>query len=331
MRRLTLALLTLSGLTFAHHGVASLGAVGLEGPGAPLESSTSATLPEGSWLFYTKLDSVKWKKYSFSEFPDQKDRSDFWMFGVGYGFKPWLSIYLFVPYNVKKELRNGGQDSFTSKGFADPSLMAVLGFKYDRGFKLIPKSESLEDMMDWHFTLYGGISLPTGDANKKGYQGEFAPDMALGFGKPTLTVGFTATKQFVNLPELTFTLDTSYLKFFEHKYNTGDKYKFGDEVRLNTALSYRVFKDVQRSLRFDLITELNYLNLQKDKENGTKLDDSGGDILYGVLGGRMYYKRASLGAGLKLPIWKDLNQQSQQQGAEGKEKYRLIMTFSFMF
>lgn len=80
-----------------------------------------------------------------------------------------------------------------------------------------------------------------------------------------------------------------------------------------------------------LLRSLITLHLHKDKENGLKLDDSGGDTLYGVLGGRMYYKRASLGAGVKFPLWKDLNQQSQQQGAEGKEKYRLIMTFSLMF
>ncbi len=331
MKRLTFALITFSGLALAHHGVASLGAIGLEGPGAPLESSSSATLPEGSWLFYTKWDSVRWKKYNFTDFPDQKDRSDFWIFGVGYGLKPWLSFYVFLPYNVKKELREGGEKSFVSRGFADPSFMAVLGFKYDRGFKLLPRRESLEDMMDWHFTLYGGVSLPTGDANKRGYMGEFAPDMALGYGKPTLTAGFTATKQFIDFPHLTFIFDTSYLKFFEHKYNTGGKYKFGDELRINTALAYRAFKDADRSLRFDLLTELNYLHLQKDKENGLKVEDSGGHIIYGVLGGRLYYKRASLGAGLKLPFWKDLNNQSQQQGSEGKEKYRFIMTLSLIF
>ncbi|MBI4719790.1 MAG: transporter, partial [Chitinivibrionia bacterium] len=32
----------------AHHGVASLGVAGLEGPGSPIETSSSATLPKGS-------------------------------------------------------------------------------------------------------------------------------------------------------------------------------------------------------------------------------------------------------------------------------------------
>lgn len=43
----------------AHHGVASLGTAGLEGPGAPVETSSSATLPQGKWLAYLKLDHAK--------------------------------------------------------------------------------------------------------------------------------------------------------------------------------------------------------------------------------------------------------------------------------
>ncbi len=331
MRKLSLFALATASVCFAHHGVASLGAAGLEGPGAPLETSSSATLPEGSWLLYMKLDRANFKKYSFQQFPDQKDTADFWLFGVGYGLKSWLSLYMFVPYNVKKEIRNSGADTFTSAGFADPSVMAVLGFKYDRGFRLVPSKESLEDMMDWHFTLYGGLTFPTGNANKKGYRGEFAPDMALGFGKPSLTLGFTATKQFINFPQLTFFLDTSYLKFFEHKYNTGDKYKFGDEIRLNTALVYRLYTNHEKKLRLDFLVEANYLYLQKDKENGVKVEDSGGQVIYNTLGARLYYKSVSLGAGIKVPVWKNLNMESQQQGAEGKEKYRLILTLSTLF
>ncbi|MCX8075547.1 MAG: transporter [Aquificaceae bacterium] len=331
MKKVLGALSLLCTTTFAHHGVASLGAVGLEGPGAPLETSSSTTLPQGKWLYYTKLDTVKWKKKPFDEFPDQKDVSDFWMYGLGYGLKPWLSVYVFVPYNTKREIRNGGSDSFTSSGFGDVSLMAVLGFKYDKGFRLIPKRESLEDMMDWHFTIYGGVSLPTGDANKKGYEGEPAPDMAGGYGKPTLTAGFTATKQPVNLPRLTFLLDTNYLRFFEHKYNTGYRYKFGDEFRLNTALAYRLYTKPENQVRFDLLTEANFLHLSRDRENGQSSEETGGRVLYGTLGGRLYYRSASLGLGVKLPLWKSLNEEERQQGSEGKERYRLILTFSTLF
>ena len=45
----------------AHHGVASLGAVGLEGPGAPIETTVSTNLPQRRWLVYKKLEYVDFR------------------------------------------------------------------------------------------------------------------------------------------------------------------------------------------------------------------------------------------------------------------------------
>lgn len=340
-------LLILPSFAFAHHGVASLGAAGLEGPRASLETSSSATLPEGSWLFYGKLDYVEWKKYSWDKFPDQKDNYQFWMYGIGYGLKPYLSLYAFVPYYTKKEIKskvandpNSGFYNFTSSGFADISFMAVLGYKYDRGFKFIPKKESLDDMMDWHFTTYFGFSLPTGDYNGSTVdkvRGDFEADMATGFGKPCLLIGQTATKQLVSFPRLTLLFDTNYTKFFEKSYNyknpdgTNKKYKYGDEFRFNTAIAYRTLTVPEQKLRFDTLLEANFQYNQRDKEDGVKSEGSGGKILYGIIGGRLYYKSTSLGVGIKVPVWKKLNEESTQQGGEGKERYRFIITFSALF
>ena len=341
-------LILCTSISFAHHGVASLGVGGIKGPGAPLETSTSATLPQGSWLFYVKLDHAKWKRFDFKRFPDQQDISSFWMFGLGYGVKPWLSLYLFVPYNVKKELKSiesdpaKGQYTYTTAGFADISLTAVIGFKYYKGFHLIPKRESLDDLMDWHFTLYTSLSMPTGNPDiydrARDPRGEFEPSMATGFGTPTVTLGFTATKQFIHFPRFTFVADVSYMRFFEHTYNFKEtpnspekSYKFGDEFRVNTALVYRLYTNAGKRLRIDTLIELNFLNIQRDEEDGNKLEGSGGKILYNTAGLRLYYRNISIGAGLKVPAWKNLNEDSQQQGAEGKEKYRAILTLTVLF
>jgi hypothetical protein len=319
-----LLFLTLTTGSYAHHGVASLGTGGLEGPGAPIETSSSATLPEGSFLGYLKLDYAKFKKYT-PEIDDETDSYTFWIYGLGYGLKSYLSLYLFVPYYTKKLEDN----SFNTSGFADISIMAVLGFKYDEGFKLIPKKESLDDLEDWHFTIYTGVSLPTGDENIKDPQGFIDPGMSLGFGEPSFTIGFTSTKQLNE--KFTFVLDTSYLKFWEHTYSDGTKYKFGDEFRLNTALTYRTYTNEKRKLRLDTNLEFNYLYLGRDKENGQELEATGGHILYILPGFRLYYKNISTALGIKFPIWTDLNEESQQQGSEGKEKYRIIFTFSTLF
>lgn len=346
-RRISILSLLFPCFVYAHHGVASLGAAGLEGPGAPLETSSSATLPEGKWLLYGKLDFVKWKKYSWSDFPDQKDEYHFWTYGLGYGLKSYLSLYMFIPYYTKKEIKSKTPDNpssgfydFTSSGFADVSFMSVLGYKYDGGFKLVPKKESLDDMTDWRFTTYFGFSLPTGDYRESSVdkvRNDFSPDMSTGFGKPSLMVGQTVTKQLVNIPQITVLFDANYTKFFEKSYNykNGDgsnkRYKYGDEIRVNTALVYRVFTEPEKKLRFDTLIEGNFQQNQRDREDGVKAQASGGKFIYGTVGGRVYYQNLSVGLGIKVPLWKSLNEESLQQGGEGKEKYRLIITFSGLF
>lgn len=310
--------------TFSHHGVAAIGLAGLEGPGAPLETSSSVTIPEKSVLFYLKLDDAVFKKYT-NEVDDEKDYSHFWMYGLGYGIKSWLSAYLLFPYNVKTKEDN----SYNTAGFADISLMFVLGFKYDKGFKLVPKTESLDDLKDWHFTIYGGLSLPTGKENLKNAEGEIESDFSLGFGKPYYSIGFTSTKMIGD--KWTYLLDLNYILFQEYKYQTQFTYRFGEESRVNYAIVYRFFANQTKKARLDGGIEINYLNLKRDKEDGVELEAAGGDIIYVVPNFRFYIKNSSFAFGIKFPIWKDLNEGYLQQGSEGKERYRAIVTFSVIF
>jgi hypothetical protein len=46
---------------------------------------------------------------------------------------------------------------------------------------------------------------------------------------------------------------------------------------------------------------------------------------------RVYWGPASFALGWKKPVWTRLNESDLQQGAEGKEKYRLIATASWLF
>jgi len=311
----------------AHHGVASLGAAGLDGPGAPVETSSSATLPQGKWLGYLKIDHAKSKTYDASTASDEQegDFNQYWMLGLGYGFTPWLSGYVFQPYNIKKD-EYGNTDS---RGFTDLSLMGVIGFKYDKGFMLVPENESLDDLMDWHFTLYGGISLPTGDANHILDDGNIDPGKSLGFGKASFSLGATATKQLSD--NATAVFEIGQIRFQSYRYDNGDLVRFGTENRANAALAYRLHQNPETRFRVDGNVELNFLNLGRDIENGVGAAATGGDMLYGVLGVRLYKDNMSLGLALKKPVWTDLNEENHQQGAEGKEKYRFIATFSTLF
>jgi hypothetical protein len=307
----------------AHHGVASLGVAGLEGPGAPIETSSSATLPQGKFLGYVKLDYPRFERYT-EERDDEGEFNAFWMYGVGYGVMPSLSLYLFAPFSTKKTEDN----SFNTSGFADLSAMGVFGFKYDGGLRLIPPKESLDDMEDWHFTFYGGLTLPTGDANIRNQGGEIDPGMSLGFGKPSYSAGLTATKQF--LSRWTWVLDASLIRFSEYEYDDGQHVRFGDEARANTALAVRLLASEKSELRLDANLEANYLKLGRDEAKGVGEEATGGSMLYAVPGFRLYMKNTSVGLGAKFPAWTDLNEGDDQQGAEGKESVRALFTFSVL-
>jgi hypothetical protein len=289
----------------AHHGVAALGAAGLEGPGAPLETSTSMTLPRGSILGYFKFDHAEWKRYTIRR-DEESIYSTFWVFGVGYGIRSWLSAYAFLPYNQKTV--EGG--SSNSSGFADIALNAALGFKYDDGLRLVPENQSLDDLEDWHFSLYLGMTLPTGDPNTRTRTNEIDPGMSLGFGKPAFGAGLTATKLFRE--RFTYTAETSYLYFQDYKYDDGNRTQFGGEFRLNQALTYRLLTVPRWKFRLDAQLEADYLRLGRDKSNGSGERATGGQILYLLPGFRAYWRNTSLGLGVKLPTWTNLNEESEQ-------------------
>lgn len=330
-RLLPFVLLLASPAALAHHGVASLGAAGLEGPGAPIETSSSATLPEGKWLGLVKLDYAKFKTYD--PLAVETDTNAYWMAGIGYGFKPWLSGYAFQPYNVKVDETGG----LNSRGPTDLSLAMVIGFKYDERFMPVPANESLDDLRDWHFTVNLGMSLPTGDANHRLSDTSIDPGKSLGFGKASFNYGLTATRQFTD--DDTAVFEVSQIRFQKYRYDpdpvggfpAGVSVKFGTETRVNAAISHRLMTNPDNKFRLDGNAELNFLNLQRDVENGIPGTAGGGDMLYGVLGLRFYQGVTSVGVAVKKPIWTRLNEAAQQQGSEGKEKYRLVTTFSAMF
>lgn len=326
MKRLTFTFLSLvSPLVMAHHGVAGVGAASLEGPGAPIESATSATLPKGGVLGYLKLDHAKFKTFNADPASPEADYANYWIAGLGYGFTPWLSGYVFAPYHDKTDERGG----FTTRGFADISVVGQVGFKYDRGLRLIPENETADDLEDWHFTTFGGFSIPTGNPNLRDAGGNIDPGKSTGFGKPSFNVGLTATKVFAE--RWTFNTELSTLRFREHTYADGNRNKFGAEYRANAALNYRLLSDLGRKLRVDLVGEVQYLRLDRDRSNGVGEVATGGKMVYFVPGVRIYLDKFTAGVGVKKAVWTNLNEAAQQQGAEGRERYRLIFSVSSLF
>ena len=65
--------------------------------------------------------------------------------------------------------------------------------------------------------------------------------------------------------------------------------------------------------------------------NGQAELATGGKMLYMVPSIRGYRKNYSWAVGIKRPVRTDLNEEPLQQGGEGTEDYRLIVTFSALF
>lgn len=307
----------------AHHGVAGVGVGGLEGPGAPVESANSSNIPAGTFLTYGKLDYAMFKRVTENDNTDaEADYSQFWMLGAGYGFAPWLSGYVFVPYNAKIDEPGG----FDTRGFADISALLQFGFKYDEGFKINPDNESLDDLHDWHFTVFGGSSIPTGNPNLADASGAIRPGKSTGFGQPSLSVGLTATKMATDY--WTFNGELSYIHFISYRYADANVTQFGAERRLNLSGFYRAFTDMENSLRLDAGVEVQHLGIDRDVLNGAGQASSGGNMVYLVPGARFYWKRVSAAFGVKVPTLKWLNE--VQQGSEGMERFRLLFTLSLI-
>jgi hypothetical protein len=309
----------------AHHGVASVGFSEPEGPGAALETTAALPLPKRTAFAMLKSEFVSFQERDRATFPQQKDLASFNMVALGFGITPWLSAYIFQPFNVKSADGGIGRNP----GLGDTNLMLSFGWKWDEGLRLDPQKESLDELADWHFLLWAACTLPVGPTEKNDDSHErFAPDMQTGFGKPSPALGLAVLKQVST--NFTTLAEVNHQRFFTHDYSFS-RYRFGAETRLNAAGVYRIH--AKGRVRLDGVAELIGLNLQRDREddgqgNLTGLSASGGNILYGSLGARLSLGFVTVALGAKRAVLKSLNEGSEQQGSEGLENIRVSLSLS---
>jgi hypothetical protein len=309
------------GSTLAHHGGVSLG----YGPGSPVEAFSSLTLPEGGVFTMARVEQVEYRKYHWAE-PENKDAFTFYTLGLGYGIKPYLTGFLFLPYTIKTQDHLG-----TSYGGGDAKFLFSLGGNYDpnKGFGLNRAEDTaitFEATKKTYFALILGSSVPTGEShNEDRFGEEFERGMQPGFRSPTLTVGASVTRSLFH--GFTVVGDVLYDVFFKK-----DDFKFGNEFRIDLAGIYDIYTKPGVSA-LEAVLELNLLHVAKDEDEaaGGKVPNSGGTILYLSPGLRYNFPPFSLALLLKFPVAKDLNRQSEQQGAEGLESFRGVLAISAFF
>lgn len=311
---------------FAHHGGVSTAF----GPGAPIETASPLALGRGNFLLFEKFEYIPFEHKNHAE-PENIDTFTFFNTLIGYGFTDALTVYATLPVAIKD------QDSLgTSSGLGDLGFIVQYGFKIGerdgiRGFYSYGPEDSYGEAYstdDIKMSLLAGFTVPSGTtSNRDNNENTFDMGMQPGFGAPSFNFGFAASKMLS--PHFTLTGDTSVTTFTEH--NDG---KPGNEIRFNVAGGYEVYEKKNGFFsRLDIIAESNILHLTKDQnEDREKEDATGGTILYLSPGLRVTFnKRVSVGVLVKLPTWKDLNNESEQQGAEGLEEYRAIVTCSVSF
>ncbi|HET9552216.1 MAG TPA: hypothetical protein VFP50_04555 [Anaeromyxobacteraceae bacterium] len=305
---------------WAHHGSAAVSAIGAEGPGAALETTSPLPLGEGTVFALVKTEYARFDRRQ--GFADPKTFSSFNTVAAGFGVRPWLSAFVFQPYSWKSQDGLG-----TNSGLGDTNLMLAASLKWDGGLRLVPEKESLDDLADWHFGLWASCTLPVGATDHRDAAGaSYAPDMQTGFRGPSPAAGLTLLKQLSTA--LTALGELSAQRFFEQRYaEAGYRYRFGGEARVNSALVYRVWASA--ASRVDLVPELTLLSLRRDTRDGAPLQASGGTVLYGQLGARLTLGSLSVGAGVKRAVARSLNEAAAQQGSEGLEVFRASLTLGW--
>lgn len=326
MTRLAARLTVVLGLALAaapalaHHGTAAVSAIGAEGPGAALDTTSPLPLGQGTLFVLAKGEYVPFQQRD--GFTDQKSFSSFNTLALGYGVNRWLSAFLFQPYNAKAQDGVG-----TNTGPGDTNLMLSASLKWDEGLRLAPEKESLDDLADWHFGLWLSCSLPVGPTTHRDDHGElYAPDMQTGFNGPSFGAGLAVMKQLAT--DFTLLAEANHQRFLDRGYDeAGYRYRFGAETRGNAALAYRAWAGGGR--RADLAPEVGWLHLERDREDGVALRASGGDVLYGQLGARVTLGSFSLGASVKRALAKALHEAADQQGSEGLETLRASLVLAW--
>jgi hypothetical protein len=322
---LAVSILLTAALASAHHGSVAVGVVGAEGPGVALDTTSPLPLGRGTAFALMKSEYASFQQRA--GFSDQKQFSSFNTLALGFGVTPWLSVYALQPFNWKSQEGIG-----TNSGLGDTNLMLAVGFKLDEGLRFVPEKESLDELSDWHFSLWGGTSIPVGSTAHQDGSGEFfAPDMQTGFRGPSPACGLVAMKQLS--PSFNAIVEGNYQHFFAQHYpEAGYHYKFGGETRFNAALVWHAWSSGR--MRIDVAPELSLLHLQRDQTDDgagplAPMQASGGTILYGQLGARASLGPVSLGLSLKRAVATGLNEAPLQQGAEGLEAFRAALVLSY--
>ena len=117
------------------------------------------------------------------------------------------------------------------------------------------------------------------------------------------------------------TLDASALYSLRTEH---DDFEVGDRADLGLALAYRLTEDVQAPNDWSVFGELDGIWLDEDEEDGVSNENSGGEVVYLVLGVRdRINPHVSLSLAPALPVLQDVN------GEQVETEWRVGLALTF--
>lgn len=172
-----------------------------------------------------------------------------------------------IPY-LDKEIKttiNGERKSFSDSGFGDLTLFGKYQF-----FQRDAHSQTTR------ISALGKVKVPTGEDDEKTSTGaRLPPSVQLGTGSDDYTLGlvFTHIKNRLGInADLIYTLKTE-----------ANSFEFGDTLNYDIAFGYRLLPWVYETYpakQLNLYLEFNGGLSQKNKQNDSRIDDSGRNTIF---------------------------------------------------
>ncbi len=307
-----LIIIAASGRAFAHHASAGSGL----GQAGPVTTISASTLKKGGFNFealaeYQEFDTFSDKKLlRFAGSGKEDIHNAEYLFspsiGIAYGMDDNLTVHLRVPYVFRDSI----SEAHHHEEGEEPEIHQ-LGDAKGMGDITVFGHYLFLNQPDLQSSLLAGLKIPTGKKSDKTDSGEqFEAEFQPGSGSWDPIIGIAVTK-----PLGSYSLDSNILYTFvtEGVQDTD----LGDVFNYNISIARRML--IQK-VKLDLILEANGIWRQKEKINGEKSENSGGNIILispGVRGA--INSRIMMYFTVGLPVIQDL------KGEQNNLDYRTIL------
>ena len=277
------------------------------GPGTSGGGSTTAsgeTLRQGRWSFELRSDWTEFEHVSIAEAEaraiaagefDAVESSWVNTLSLSYGLTDDLQLGVAFGYYAGSNFIDaeedglGGAESATADPRGATDTWVSVKWRVMHG-------------ANGHLALISGLKLPTGKDDEKLSNGEeLEPSSQPGSGSFDYQAGLAYSRFLTSR----VTLDASGLYTIRTVH---DGFEVGDRADLGLALAYRLTEDVRAPNNWSVFGELNGVWLDKDVDQGTANENSGGETLYLTLGVRdRINEHCSLSLAPAVPILQDVN------------------------